>query len=411
MFELRTHSVYYKASCYFLYGIMLFEFFIYVINAYIYETNSVLLLILSLLKLTGSVLFCILHYKDKIRCSSEFFMDAIYLLFSLSIVFTIFINRNIVGVAGDGFVNALDYHKTYMINLYFYYFLGKSLYAGDLDIIKKMSQLVYIVMVFLMIFSFDIENFVLVSVVGDELFKGSYLRIGDLFAIVSFIMFINASKVRYIYILVVISTIILYFIGSRTSLYCFILSTMGVFIFYRGVLINNAYLILCLFYSFLIFMVVTALVNTNIIITLQESRMLAIFTGLDNDYSSIARNALLYQGLEDIYNNPLFGSFAGQLNHYGDDQGTRWGGYIHNILSFWRQFGFFSFISIVTLYLFACTNLWINRFVVKEPFFVTGLLLFCIVEILFARSYLTAYIFLALGVASVMGIGKGKDIV
>lgn len=52
-------------------------------------------------------------------------------------------------------------------------------------------------------------------------------------------------------------------------------------------------------------------------------------------------------------NNFFWGDFSGQLKHYGDDQGTRWGGYIHSILSYWRQFGLIPFILFSLLWFYS----------------------------------------------------------
>lgn len=59
---------------------------------------------------------------------------------------------------------------------------------------------------------------------------------------------------------------------------------------------------------------------------------------LSEDNSWLGRQRLLEIGLQAIRDNPFFGEFAGEVIHAGQ------GGYIHNILSVWRQYGIVPFV-------------------------------------------------------------------
>ena len=76
------------------------------------------------------------------------------------------------------------------------------------------------------------------------------------------------------------------------------------------------------------------------------------------------------------------------------------GDYIHNYLSFWRQFGIIPFISLVLILFFCCFKIfkyWIyEKKVEGVPLFLFHFTLFALLEIIVARSFVSSYIWLGI---------------
>ena len=121
------------------------------------------------------------------------------------------------------------------------------------------------------------------------------------------------------------------------------------------------------------------------------------------DTSYIARNKLFDSGLNDILENPLLGKFGGQLtSSITDATGRRWGGYIHNILSYYRQFGLIPFILLVNLLVHST-----NKLVKTNKKFIP-ILLFLLISILFSRSYSFPFVFIIIGVTISFQLNNNK---
>lgn len=125
---------------------------------------------------------------------------------------------------------------------------------------------------------------------------------------------------------------------------------------------------------------------------LEQYRFISLFN-LSEDNSANARGILLESGLLDIFDNPLFGKFGGQLTSpITDAWGWRWGAYIHNFLSYYRQFGIIGFVLFSFIFLKSSYGLYkiSNKFKV--------LLMFLSVSVVVSRSYAFGYIFMIVGI-------------
>jgi len=71
---------------------------------------------------------------------------------------------------------------------------------------------------------------------------------------------------------------------------------------------------------------------------------------LSDDSSWLARQRLLEIGVQAIMDSPFFGDFAGEITHGGV------GGYIHNILSAWRQYGIIPFLLFIGLLVYGTVD-------------------------------------------------------
>ncbi|MUK38120.1 hypothetical protein GNP82_11210 [Aliivibrio fischeri] len=161
--------------------------------------------------------------------------------------------------------------------------------------------------------------------------KSMYLFWADALAIFSFFIICSVRHDYYKLIIIFTTTFMLYVLLSRTSLYLYVFVSFIYFFSKKN-------------YVFLFF------VGMSLILTLSmigediiKSRMLAfLFSGDDSSWNS--RTFMLMDGLNDIGKNFIFGRFAGQVTNFGEI-----GYYIHNMISYWRQYGVFVFLMMVAL--------------------------------------------------------------
>lgn len=216
---------------------------------------------------------------------------------------------------------------------------------------------------------------------------GIYLMLADSFAIFSIFLLCINNDIRKQTIIILVSIICLFALFSRASLYCF---TIMSFLFLYKENRKIFFIVLISFIGFIYFSV-----NNGII----EDRMLRLLAG-SSDTSLNMRVEDFNRGWEDLSDNWILGSFMGDVeNNFGNS-----GEYIHNYLSFWRQFGiipflaFFIILTSQTIYIF---YLWFKQkrsnSVLNILFYFT---IFTLLEIITSRSYVFPYIWL-----SISGVG------
>lgn len=113
------------------------------------------------------------------------------------------------------------------------------------------------------------------------------------------------------------------------------------------------------------------------------SRISSLFN-LESDPSFIARIEYLRAGMIDIGQSPLVGEVGGEAKYFGP------GTYIHNFLSVWRQFGFFTFIFYIYLVLISLVisfySVRMNKSHTGKEVFTLFIAMFCLLNVLFAKS-------------------------
>ena len=117
-----------------------------------------------------------------------------------------------------------------------------------------------------------------------------------------------------------------------------------------------------------------------------------------NDLSSSMREDQLEIGLQDLSETWILGRFMGDVDkNFGLE-----GDYIHNYLSFWRQFGIVSFTifcyvnlsNFIKLYSFIRNKKCRLNEIESFLFYFT---LFCLIQIIVARSFVSSYVWLSMG--------------
>lgn len=284
-------------------------------------------------------------------------------------------------------INVMVYNTSIIFFYFVYFFTGY--FFGNLESRKKIVFFLWFLLIGNLLFHYDFQLMrISLHALGEDS-KGIYLFLGDSFALWSLLVlsFFQNNPIKSI-LVTIVSILALFSFNSRTSLYSFILVLPMTILFTK----NSIKYFLILFISVFLLLVV----NFNISIELNQ-RMLA-FINIQNDTSFIARSKLLNEGLDGLKKNWFLGDYAGQLSYGG------LGAYMHNYLSLWRQFGLIPFLIFCVLLFISIVKLW--RFfgmakkvgnIDSELFFLIVGGMFCLIEIIAARSYNSPFIWFFIG--------------
>ena len=238
----------------------------------------------------------------------------------------------------------------------------------------------------------------------------SYLSVSDSYAIFTLLILFSISprKIKHKEIVMVLiiffCSYCLFTLVSRTSFYFFVAASLMVLMMRGKNVFYSAVIILFLILFLVPFVQKYFWVDTSK--WLSYDRMFRILDGLGSDNSFNER--LLYNeiGLYTIQNNWLFGDFMGEylINMKGK--------YMHNYLSFLRQFGIFPFVLLL-IAIFLMLGRQIILLIRKNRFFPIetrvaffAVIVFVLLEIALSRAYWYPYIFFILG----LSIGYDKII-
>ena len=272
-----------------------------------------------------------------------------------------------------------------LVQYWLFWFVGIHIkeIVGNVNFWKIMSYLWLSLAVMILYSSLSNDIF---GIVLDG--TGIYLMLADSFAIFSIFLLCVNKDIKKQTIIILISIICLFALFSRASLYCFVI--MSFLFLYREN--KKIFLIVALsFFAFIYFSISNGII---------EDRMLRLLIG-GSDTSQNMRTEHFYRGLEHLSNNWLLGSFMGDVEkNFGNG-----GEYIHNYLSFWRQFGIIPFLAFFTILLYQTIYIFYAWFKqrVSNPtlnilFYFT---IFALLEIITSRSYVFPYIWLSISGISV----------
>ena len=99
-------------------------------------------------------------------------------------------------------------------------------------------------------------------------------------------------------------------------------------------------------------MILSLFIGDKLNIISIDNRMFGVLQGKD-DGSLNERLLQLQYGIEGIKNNIIFGEYAGQvIIHDSGYRSGSMGSYVHNFISYWRQFGLvFCLLSYLCIYI------------------------------------------------------------
>lgn len=333
-----------------------------------------------------------------------FFRNSFFLLYGFLFLYmyvVIFSNSEMYGFLSaeeNESVSAMDFWGPILFKFMLFFLVGiflprirKAVFPFFLATIAALVMVVFFT-------DFEILSLDRASYV-DKSFQGNYLFLGDATAISSLIclaLFFSTNKGKIFFSVACI--LVVFLIGSRTS---FILLTVSVF-FYFIITFKPKFLLA----SAIVFTILAVAFSSIDYSELESrnARMFSIFVDYEGDTSVEGRRQLETYGWEDISANILTGNFGGQLTSSLNDTAFLWRGYMHNVFSYWRQFGLIPFAIIVAFAVRFYFMLWRYRNNRKEKAFSLFFLLgtFVALEAVFSRSFAFTYTHLFFGMTVAM---------
>jgi len=226
----------------------------------------------------------------------------------------------------------------------------------------------------------------------------NYLSLSDAFLVISLLLLPlrKTYLAQTIYVATILIVLILF--QSRAAYIAWCITVVTALTAAR---VNRSQFIKSLPYDVLAIIICTSILYAVFqrydLSPLYESRIFKIVYDYTNDPSAHSRQELARAGIDDIMSRPLKGNFAGQL------EGGDFGGYIHNILSYWRQFGILGFCMAIVAIVWSYRDLkCVYRTKQAAAHYKLGYVLLgtMILMVLFARSFTYPYVWLAIGYAA-----------
>ncbi len=274
--------------------------------------------------------------------------------------------------------------KNLRIAAYYFYFFIIGFYSfRGFNHLNRFKVLIIIGLSLMILQIVLFFNYKTLSINLTDLHHNDYIHLfmGYTFAIWAIIaLSIVSTKYKlYIYSL---SMICLFFLSSRAALYFFAILYPLVIFFINKVTVKKNILIKLLLpvLVFFLFMLISG------------HRMFSIIIG--DDLSMQYRIEIFKKNIPDLINNWILGEYGGFFKYsFPADI------YMHNILSYWRQFGLIPFLILISLIVIYAAR---TAKKLKEPlnissFLTTTLFLFIMLEVFFAKGYNYSILFILFG--------------
>lgn len=298
----------------------------------------------------------------------------------------------VVDYNNDGLHTYLTLISRTILQYWLFWFVGIHIYQiWNRDTFWRIMFFLWLFLASLIIYS-ALSNKVFAIILNGQ---PIYLMLADSFAILSLFMLCKTKNSTGQILIILITTICLFALFSRASLYCFVLT--AILFLYKQ---NKGFMLLILTTLFLLLFLGT---NDEI----AGNRMLRMFYGVE-DLSATMRQDHMEKGLDALSSTWFLGDFMGDIKqHFG-----KTGYYMHNYLSFWRQFGIVPFIAFSVILIFGSIRIlkvWLKSEKLNQVhLFLFHFTVFALSEIIVARSFVTPYIWLSVGGLSLFSNNKNQ---
>lgn len=326
-----------------------------------------------------STIICLFRLLKVRLCNKTMFFMVLFGLFITLIFIRILTNS-------EAFFS--DY---YLIFKYIIYFsaglhIGYSMFCYPF---QKIFISTYLLVVITLIAFVDFKQFQFTLLETGDL---QYFRISEPFILCSLGVLTFTRKFVSFLITFVISVILLFLINSRFALmgfFCISLLIVSLRFKIKGFTITMACILLSIFY-----LLNSLYLNPDFF---YSNRVFKLAFRTDDDNSLSLRKEFHDRGIDAISKNWFFGDFRGQV-----EDGS-YGSYIHNILSYWRQYGIIPFLLLVFLITIALGNItklifYSNGGDNASILFSFSLLSYNILGLILSKSFFYCEIFTSLGV-------------
>jgi len=223
--------------------------------------------------------------------------------------------------------------------------------------------------------------------------RGNYQFMGDAMSVSALVLVALSRSVWLRGAILVLGSIVIFLIGSRTSFAVFFVTSV-IFIGWVGSfrwVVPGAIIV---FSS--LFFYGNKVVDWDAVAE-SNPRMVKIFTEYEDDNSIIGRKERDEHGWQDISENIVLGKFGGQRELLGG--AASWASYMHNVVSYWRQFGLLPFILLALMsahFALLCSRRRVELPHVYSVPFLLGV--FLIIESVISRSFAFTHIHIFFGV-------------
>ena len=239
------------------------------------------------------------------------------------------------GAGGEGDEVSISAPEVYLPILYKYVlYAAIGLYLIDLAryravLLVATTVALVSVLPYVSLDTFGIDQ----GLFAEDANAGNYQFIGDALAISALLVLAWYPSFAFRVGYALFAATVLFFVGSRASFALFVVVFAG-------------YLVLCFRLRWIPGFLAIVLAGFVLIQSIDfeeladaNPRMFGIFIEYDEDNSIQNRSMQSAFGWQEIREHPLFGNFGGQLL-YGDiEEKQDWFSYMHDIFSYWRQFG------------------------------------------------------------------------
>ena len=361
----------------------LIKYFEYVLNFPRINITAIYTIIF-LATLSLNLYYCNKPFKDGI-------FSSFWLLVMVSIIQIISFPW-VVDYTNDGLHTYLTLISRTILQYWLFWFVGIHIYQiWNRDAFWRIMFYLWLFLTSLIIYS-ALSNKVFAIILNGQ---PIYLMLADSFAILSLFMLCKTKNSTGQILIILITTICLFALFSRASLYCFVLT--AILFLYKQ---NKGFMLLILTILFFFLFLGT---NDEI----AGNRMLRMFYGVE-DLSATMRQDHMEKGLDALSSTWFLGDFMGDINqHFG-----KTGYYMHNYLSFWRQFGIVPFIAFSVILIFGFVRIlkvWLKSEKLNQVhLFLFHFTVFALSEIIVARSFVTPYIWLSIGSLSLFSNYKNQ---
>jgi len=325
----------------------------------------------------GFVLFFFIFFKKKQRLYHHAVLLSV-LIFSLYINIIIIFSGG--QTAGDVYI-MVRYLSFFSVGYYSVMYIDKYNFSNY----------------FIGLAYFFIITSTLYALGGREYFAGhdriNYLRVSEGIAY-SGILFISISKNYFASLLMAsLSGFSLWMSISRSSFFLFVFLSAFLILSNTRKKYTNIFII-TLVVSYLYYMAYDLYQNVS---NIHEYKIVRLIFQPSTDSSLVARVHFFVEGLEVVVDNIIFGRYGWQIERFG-----RFGTYIHNMLSFWAQFGVYPFLSIVfySFYPFKVMYSRFRKMDKKSASFIFAVTFFVVANLVGAKSYRYEFALMPMGICS-----------
>ncbi len=282
-------------------------------------------------------------------------------------------------------VSVMKYTIFIVVQYLVCFFIGKYFFIPFNEVKRKFLIFGHVICC-IVLFSFMSNEGIIIDVTDMEHGqKGIYLFTSEYLAFFSFFLVASCNSRKEIIITILICSLLIFCFISRSALFIFMVSSWLLYFKHYK------------FTSIVFLALLSISIFLNIDYLYEHYPRMFFFLDFMNDVSFQGREIQKEVGYMSLYNNLFWGDYGGQVKTLGYV-----GEYIHNIISYWRQFGVISFVLIIYMVFYKPLLLFFNdnRINSFEYNLFYMMVIYVCLQSVFSRSFSWPFLFLYIGLVS-----------